>query len=150
MEGEAASQALQADWRCWKRPGDRWSPGDARRNAELSTCKALSLWKDTQSVVICYSRERRPVQASTLGVQEKTQDGGLPHPPCLTDRRPGIHLSSRSRVHLLVQPTTPSPWTPQSLHPPTCPAPLCSSYTAGLTLEDGGAAENPLKAGGQV
>lgn len=37
----------------------------------------LSLWKDIQSVVICYSHER-PVQAPTLGVQENTQDGGPP------------------------------------------------------------------------
>lgn len=70
--------------------------------------------------------------------------------PTLLSVRPGIHLSSRSWVHLLVQPTTASPWTPQPFHPPTCPAPLCSSHTAGLTLEHRGAADNPSKAGRQV
>ena len=96
------------------------------------------------------ARESRAVQASTPGVQEKTQDGGPSHPPGLTDRRPGIHLSSRSWVHLLVQPATVSPWTPQPLHSPTCPAPLCSSHAAGLALEHRGAADNPSKAGRQV
>jgi len=35
--GEATSQAPQADWRCWERPGDRWSSGNSRRDEELPT-----------------------------------------------------------------------------------------------------------------
>ena len=53
-----------------------WKLQEERRTSHLS------LWKDAQSVVICYSHER-PVQAPTLGVQENTQDGGPP--PTMSD-----------------------------------------------------------------